>query len=99
MSELESRVRAAVREIADEPVVVVPPVPRVRRRRHPVGRMLAPATAALGVLLMIGLAVIVPRLPAGHAAPQSEVFLPKRFASLSMLTARLSDAPLGQPAE
>lgn len=98
MTELESRVRAAVREIADGPVIVAPPLPRVRPLWRPVGRMLAPATAALGVLVMIGIAVIVPRLPAGQAAPQSEVFLPERFASLSMLTARLSDAPLGQPA-
>lgn len=98
MNDLESRVRAAVREIADEPAVAVPPMPRVRRRRHPVGRMLAPATAALGVLLIIGAAVVVPRLPAGQASPQTQVFFPKRFASLSVLTAKLSDAPLGQPA-
>lgn len=100
--DLETRVRAAVQAIADAPEIVRPPLPVPGERRTAATplRRWAPAAAALGVLVMILLVVGVPWGSGGGptpAVPASGPLLPRTFAGLSLLTAKLSDAPLQQP--
>ncbi|NUT36467.1 MAG: hypothetical protein HOV79_25720 [Hamadaea sp.] len=100
--DLEARVAAAVRTIADEPQIVRPPLPIRRERRVARGlQRWAPAAAALGVLVMILLVAGVPWGSGGGpttAAPASKPLLPETFAGMSLVTAKLSDAPLKQRA-
>lgn len=102
MSEnLQDRVRAAVRIIAEAPPIG--PAPALERSTPPryVTRRWArwaPAGAALAVLAAVFVAVGV-RVdgPPPPAAPGGSVVLPREVAGLSLLTANLTDAPLRQP--
>ncbi|WP_155372942.1 TolB family protein [Catellatospora vulcania] len=100
MTDLEQRLRAAIRAIADEPDVALPPRPAVTVRLPWLRRYAVPAVAALAVVVAI-FAITLPQpggTPHRPAAGSDEVFLPDEIAGLSLLTATVSDAPLGQPA-
>ncbi|MEV0458281.1 hypothetical protein [Catellatospora methionotrophica] len=97
MSDLEQRLRAAIRAIADEPDVPVPPRLAVTARRPWLVRYAVPALAALAVLVAV-FAIGLPPVDHRPAAGADAAFLPDELAGLSLLTATVSDAPLGQPA-
>ncbi|WP_144122497.1 TolB family protein [Catellatospora sichuanensis] len=97
-AELEHRVRAAVRVIAEEPALehtAFLPAPTPRRWT----RRLAPVAVAAAVIAAVA---FVPGLRGGDGAagpgtPDGAPVLPQEFGAMSLLTASLSDAPLHQP--
>ncbi|MEU8076504.1 hypothetical protein AB0B31_13750 [Catellatospora citrea] len=95
---LEHRVRAAIRVIAEEPAVAISGfVPAPVPRRWP--RLLAPVAVAVAVIAAV---VLAPVLRGGDgatgpAAADAAPVLPQEFGAMSLLTASLSEAPLGRP--
>ncbi len=103
MSEnLQDRVRAAVRTIADAPPIRPAPALNRPAAAWHTGRRWArwaPAGAALAVLaaVLVAVGVRVGAPPAPPADQGATAVLPQEVAGLSLLTANLTDAPLHQP--
>lgn len=102
-SQFEERIRAGIADIAGEvlPGSIEPaPSEAVLKRPSWTARRLVPLAAGLTVMALALLTVVLPLAgDADHVAtPDSRPRLPVTFAPLSLLTANLSDDPLGQPA-
>jgi sugar lactone lactonase YvrE len=97
----DARIAAAVRAIADAPLVTPPPPGAVRARpARSRSRWAAPALAAAAVLAIAVVVALLPARGTSHRADQSAdtpagPVLPDRFAGLSPLTAAVSDSPPG----
>ncbi|MFI6761603.1 hypothetical protein ACIBF5_20940 [Micromonospora sp. NPDC050417] len=104
-SELDRRIAAGLRQVADALPVTPPPVDQLRtraRRGAPPGEVAwrRPVFAAAAVLAVLAVVALLPIPGTGGrgwdpASPALAPTLPHRFAGMSLLTAPVSSAPSG----
>ncbi|GIG85558.1 TolB family protein [Plantactinospora endophytica] len=103
-TDLDRRIIAGLRGVADEPLVVPPPAERLRARAARSGTRVPaawrrPVLAAVAVLVLLAGVALAPALrPGGGSAPAGlpdAPTLPARFAGMSLLTAPVSKDPPG----